>query len=236
MARAFYDWIGSSFGGSPMRKNGAVVDVGQGYNSAQRMEFSGALITSVELPACDAGSKDPAFMTVSFSPELIRHATKDIHPGVYTSASPKGWYINDFKLSIDGLESECSHVKGIRALRLGQGVKIDSSGSVRDTWKIPTKREFSDLIVTIPSNAATGFHHWIEEFEDKGQSGRNEKNGLLQFFAPNLTKAYFEVKLIGLGLKKMASLKTLDAKTGLPFDVTMYCEEMEFNAGPAAVM
>jgi hypothetical protein len=236
MAQAFYDWVRNSFGGSSITKSGAVVDVGQSYQSAQRLEFHDALITSVEFPACDAGSKDAAYLTISFMPQWTRLATLDSaqHLGVYTSASPKGWHINDFKLIIDGLETDCSHVMGIDPLRLVQGVKKDVVGERREYSNVATGRDFSDLIVTLPSNSAPGFLQWLQDFVVKGVGG--EKNGLVQFFTPNLTRPYFEVKLIGLGIRQMAELRHLNDQTALPAKFTMYCTEMEFNAGPAAVM
>ena len=215
------------------------MDVSGSYKEAHRLDFHNALITSVEMPACDAGSKDPGFMTVSITPEITRFATVDItgHLGVYTSSVPKAWHIHDFKLTIDGLERDCAHVKAIGPLRLGQRITKEPVGNMRIESKEPTATEFSDLIVTLAGNSATGFQDWMQDFVVKGMSGvANEKNGLVEFFAPSLTKAYFEVKLIGLGLYKMGALKAVNPKTPLPVDFTMYCNEMTFNAGAASVM
>jgi phage tail-like protein len=235
MAQAFYDWIGNSFGGSTKRKNGAIVALNFNAKPLSRIEFQNALIGSVEFPECDAGSKDAAHITVMISPEMTRHLTDNLtqNTGVYTSGLPKGWHVNDFKLTIDGLESDCKYVSSIGAMRLGRKLTV----STIDESKDEGPEEYSDLVVTVPNNHADGFYQWFQDFVEKGRSSSaNEKKGLLQFFAPNASNPYFSLELQGLGPYAMDSVRPMDPKTAMPLTFRFYCNGVKFSAGASAVM
>jgi hypothetical protein len=232
MAQAFYDWLGNSFGGSTKRQTGAIVAVDWQGKPASRLEFNDALIRSVEFPECDAGSKDAAHITVSISPERTRRLTDNLtlNTGVYTSGLPKGWHINDFKLSIDGLDSDCKYVSSIGPVRLGRKIKI----SIEDA-KDEGPEEYSDIVVTLANNHANGFYQWFQDFVEKGNnSSANEKNGVLQFFAPNSSTPYFKLELLGLGPYEMGA-KPMDPNTAMPLTFKLYCNSIKFSAGAAAV-
>jgi phage tail-like protein len=233
MSRVFYDWIGNSFGGAFLRKSGAVVFLDLNNAPAERLEFRDALITSVEFPQLSAGSKEHAYMTITISPEMTRSTPADHSQktGVYVSKLAKAWYISDFRLKIKGLESECSHVRSIGPLKLGQK-SIQS-----DTGKEPGTLEYSDLEVTLIGTPGTGFYKWFQGFVEFGKNApEDEKSGLLEFFAPNLTKSYFELEFTGLGPYKLDAAKRLNPDALLPATYTMYCNAMNFRAGPSAVM
>ena len=72
MSKGFYDWIRSTFALSAPRKSGAVVAADFNYKELSRVSFSNALVTEVAMPALDAASKDPAYLTLTFSPESIK--------------------------------------------------------------------------------------------------------------------------------------------------------------------
>jgi len=233
MAQAFYNWITDSIGGGSTRKSGAIVRLSSSGKPDWRLEFRNALIGSVEMPACDAGSKDPAYMTIRLSPESTRSFTTDLkqNTGVYASSLAKGWYIHDFRLSIDGLESDCAHVKSIEALRLGRKIMFDA-----DNIGDEGPEEYSDLVLTLNSNHASGFLKWFEEFVEKGRnSPTDERKGVLHFFAPNASKAYFKLELLGLGPYKMEGVKSVNPNTAMPLTFRLYCSEMKFSAGPSAM-
>jgi len=232
MAQAFYNWISDSFGGSTKRKDGAIVTIGSNFKPLSRLEFNHALIRSVEMPACDAGSKDAAHITVSISPERTRSITSDLsqNVGVHVSGLAKGWYINDFKLTIDGLESDCAHVRAIGPLRIGKQLKFDASTNVSDEGP----EEYGDLVVTLNSNHAKGFYQWFEDFVEKGNS-TDERKGVLQFFAPGANKNYFKLNLLGLGPYEMEGIKPTDPNTAMPLTFKLYCNQIDFSAGAAAV-
>lgn len=233
MSRAFYDWIGNSFSGSPLRRSGAVVFLDSKNAPAARLEFHNALINSVGFPRLSAGSKENAYLTISISPEVTRSTSVDLSqkPGVYVSALPKAWYISDFRLKIDGLESECAHAQSIGPLKLGKKIVYDEGPEERGT------SDYSDLEVTLAGTPGNGFRKWFDDFVVLGKNGQaEEKSGHLEFFAPNLGKSYFELELIGLGPYSITAANQMNPSSALPATYTMYCNAMKFRAGPGAVM
>lgn len=233
MSQAFYSWLSDNFSGHSKRKNGAIVAMGFNLKPEWRLEFHEALITSVEFPECDAGSKDAGHITIRISPEFTRSLTKDLvqNTGVHVSGLAKGWQISNFKLSIDGLENECVHVRSIGPLSVGKRIKLDASSNIGDEGP----EEFSDLVVTLNSNHASGFYQWFEDFVEKGKI-HDERNGVLQFLTPNGAQPYFKLELLGLGPYKMEGIKPVTSKTAaMPFTFRLYCNEMKFSAGPSAV-
>lgn len=239
MSRAFYSWIGDSFAGSATRRDGAVVLLDSSQAPAARLEFSHALIKSVSLPELNHSRNETAYMKVAISPAFTRsgEASRSEKPGVYASALQKAWNISDYRIKIPGLETDCANVTQVGALNLGQIFVEDNLGEARDGMKEQGRSEYSDLILRLPGNRAPGFFKWFEDFVVNGNNASvNEKQGVLEYFAPNSNKAYFEVEFSGLGIYKVSGASALAAKSAAPVTVAMYCEAMKFRAGPAAVM
>jgi hypothetical protein len=128
-------------------------------------------------------------------------------------------------------------VTQVGALRLGQTFVEDNLGVSRDATKEAGRKEYSDLTLRLPGNRAAGFFKWFDDFVIKGNNASiNEKKGVLEYFAPNSNKAYFEVEFSGLGIYKMSLASAMAAKSAAPVTVAMYCEAMKFRAGPSAVI
>ena len=233
MSRSFYEWVGSTFNGRSMRKDGAIITLDQNSKPTARLEFQQALITSLALPELDASGKDPAYLTVSIKPERtsFKKSTEALDLGVYTPASPKAWHIADFRIRIDGLDNDCRHVTHIKPLRLGQEITKDWSGEARESRLEPTKIEFSNVAIELPALYADGFFKWHADFVEKGKNSPDrEKDGSLDFLAPGSSTPYFGLKLDGLGIYNIKQ-----AGGSLPVTVEMYCHKMTFSAGAAAI-
>src|SRR5215813_8915514 len=193
MARDFYDWLGNSLSGAFVRKNGAVVYLDYNNKPTRRIEFMNGLITSLEFPKLSAGSKEAGYMTVTIRPEMTRSAQADPgqKPGIYVSKLTKAWHLSDFRLKITGLEEDSRHIRAIGPLRMSQKTSIDETGDM-----VSGSSEYSDLEVSLIGTPGLAFYKWFEEFVVQGKSGpQYEKSALLEFFAPNLTKSYFELEL-----------------------------------------
>ena len=121
MGKPFYDWIASTFSGKPSRKNGAVVAADFDNKAISQREFTNALIASVTFPAMDGSSKESAYLTVKFMPEVTRYekATGKIS-GKLGKTKQKAWLASNFRLEIDGLE--CSRVSVIDSFIIKQGI------------------------------------------------------------------------------------------------------------------
>ena len=235
MSRTFYDWVGSAFSGKTMRRSGALIGLDPNSKPKARLDFSSALVKSLALPALDRSAKENAFMTVTISPERTSFAESGDpqNLGVYASALPKAWSVGSFRIQIDGLSKECSHVTYISSLKLGQGIVKDQVGETRDPVLEGGAIEFSNITLKLPGSFAAGFNKWADDSMVKGNT--LEKDGSIDFFAPGSSSSYFSVKLGGLGIFGMTYPPGGRTNTALPVTVNLYCEGMSFSAGAAAI-
>jgi len=231
MSRSFYDWISSTFQQEYARRSGAIITLDRFSKPTARLNFQRALVTSLAMPALDASSKDPAYMTVTIKPER----TSSIGPtasqsvGAYSSAIPKAWETSSFRIKIDGLETECQHVTKIEALRLKQGIVKSHAGERRHREIEPAAIEVSDLVFELPKSFTGRFDQWFKSSVVEGQNpGDEERNGTLDFLAPRTATSYFGLKLNGLQIYRMT-------RSGASIKFVMHCTKMEFSASGAAV-
>ena len=68
-------WIASALGAGgkgPAAKSGAIVYLDMNFKEVKRLEFLNAIISEVTLPACDAGTRDVAYLELRLTPESTR--------------------------------------------------------------------------------------------------------------------------------------------------------------------
>ena len=238
MSKALYQWIKDSFDAKPTRKNGAIIATDYDHKEISRLEFSNALITEVGLPALDAGSKDAAKMTIKISPEVVRTKASpggQSIPGAYptTSLPQKKWLLNGFKLVIDdsNLAPGYTHTSKIEALTLKQKVTQTKAGEKRDYSKTSGSLQLPNLVITLPESHAQGFYQWHQQSVINGTSGKGkQKNGTLQYLAPDLNTVLFTLKFGNLGIFKVTPDKVESHKGGIRrVKVEMYVEKISFD-------
>lgn len=232
MSRAFYEWVGSAFGGASVRKSGAVIALDHTSKPAARLDFSEALVASLVLPGLDRSSRGGATMAVSISPERTSYQKSDktLDLGVY-AAAPKAWSVGAFRIQIDGLSKECSQVTSISSLTLGMNITTDVIGSDRYRSLVPLAVEFSNIALELPGTSAEGFTKWHQDSVVKGNP--STRNGSVDFLAPGSSTPYFSVSLRNVGIYGMSSPGG-PMKATLPVKVNLYCEGMSFSASGAA--
>jgi hypothetical protein len=231
MTVGFYAWLQSSLGCQSVRKDGAIV--GTDFKGAERSRrtFTQVLITEIVLPALDAADKDAAQMTVTIAPEVTRRVKGS---GQAVLACPgakvqKKWLSSNFRLTIDGLD--CTKVNKVEALTIKQKVVENPVGEDRDPGE-QRRVEFPNLVVTLAESAAESFFDWHEDFVIKGNSSsEEEKNGKLEYLAPNLSDVLFTIEFHNLGIFKLAS-EMVEAGDQVPrVKAEMYCQQMTFTPG-----
>jgi len=229
MSKAVYDWISTSWQGSHTRKSGSVIAADFQLNAVAQRDFFDALLTEVTIPAADAGSKDPAYMTLKFAPELTR---KGKPSGGKLSGPGKGeqkqWLPSNFRLTIGKLD--CSKVSKIDSFTIKQTVATDDVGSERDYAKEPGKLEFPNLSITMSETGIADWEAWHEDFVIQGNNGQeSEKNGSLVFLSSNRADELLEIKFFNLGIFKLAPDKAeANSDQVKRWTAELYCERMEF--------
>jgi hypothetical protein len=230
MAPALYDWIAATLDHQHERKDGSVSF--QDYTGAEkeRLTWQKGLVTEIGFPEVDAASKDSGHMTVKFATEVTRTAkgSGKIEP-VAVGQKQKKWMVNNFRLSIDGVD--CTRVQKVGALTVVQTVAADPIGAGRDVNKQPSTLHIPDLVVTLAEAHADDFIAWHEDFVVKGNNGAgDEKAGTLEFLSTNSQDVLFTLALRGLGIFRLTRLQSADGTSGIAsVEVQIYCEELKFS-------
>jgi T4-like virus tail tube protein gp19 len=205
MSDAFYQWLQDMFDRKPSRRNGAVVATDFNFKEVSRLNFFQALITEVGMPAADAASKAVGHITLKLSPETTKH-TRDGDGGKVQgkfSAKQKPWHSNDFRLTVDGLDT--TGVSRVEAFVVKQGITEYRDGSQRETHKEPTSLEFPNLVVTLSEKTAEPWYQWHEDFVIMGDNAPGkEKTGALHYLTQDLKDDLFTLDFHGLGIFKLA--------------------------------
>jgi hypothetical protein len=229
MEKSVYDWIAAAWNGKFLRRDGSIQAADYNMNIKSEREFFNALITETTIPAMDASSKEPCYLTLKFAPELTRFKKAS---GKLTSQLSKGvqkrWLPANFRLVIDGLD--CTKVSKVDAFTVKQTVLSDPIGEMRDYQKEPGKLEFPNLTITLAESAAETWLDWHEDFLIKGNSGHDqERSGALTFLSPDLKKELARVDFFHLGIFRLAPEKPEPQTEGIKkLVVGLYCERMEF--------
>jgi phage tail-like protein len=232
MSKSFYSWISDTFDFKSARKDGSVVTTDYNLNEVSRLNFFHALIREVAFPALDASSKDAAKLTVKFAPEYTRFvkASGKASPMEKVDSSvQKKWLPSNFRLKIDGVD--CTYVNKIDALVFEQKLVDNAVGELRDYEKQPAYLEIPDLIVTVAESHAGDFVAWHQDFVINGNNGdAHEKNGTLDFLAPNLKDILFTIGFSHLGIFKLAAAPSQAGSESIRrLTASMYCEQMSFK-------
>ena len=234
MNRGVYEWIQATWQNAFQRRNGALIATDAQQNAVSRREFFEALITETTIPAMDASSKDPAYMTLKFAPELAR-TTKTSGKLTEAKSTQKSWLPSNFRLEIDGLDA--TKVNKIEALTIKQKVVTDPIGEERDFEREPTKIEFPDLVVTLAESSSQTWFDWFEDFVVRGNNGQEEeRGGKLTFLASNLKDELGHVTFFNLGIFKIGGDKAeANADAIKRITAELYCERMELQIGSGAL-
>jgi len=231
MTRAVYDWIAASWAMNYMRKDGLITALDYNMSPKSARRFARALITETTLPACDGASKEPAYMTVKFSPEEIRYEKPGDKKftGEYGKNEQKMWLPSNFRLAIDNLD--CKKVNKIDSFTVKQTAVTDDIGDARDMLKEPGKLEFPNLKISFAEVNAQNWIDWHEDFVIRGNNDEGrEKTGSLTLLSPNRSDELCTVNFYNLGIFKITPDKS-EANADQIKRVTaeLYCERMEFQ-------
>src|ERR1700687_1919995 len=127
LTKPWYEWISKTMSGEPVRKTGAIIEMDQSFKEIGRRAFTNALISEIEFPACDGGSKDQAKMTVSIVPEQLQLAGGSGKQFPATGAKTKPWLASNCRLNIQGLEPATQRATKIDSLSIKQKVTVVQS-------------------------------------------------------------------------------------------------------------
>lgn len=238
MSKAFYQWIADTMEGKPGRKNGSIVTASYDMKEMSRLNFTHAIITEIGMPALDASSKNAAYITVKFKPEITRLAkgTGERVKAPVTTARQKQWLPANFRLRIDGLEPSMTRVNKIEAITIKQKFTEDAVGEWRDYEREPASLEIPNLVITLAESHADAMYDYFEDFVIRGNNAEDkEKGGTLEYLSPDLKEVLFKLEFRNLGIFKLTPDKVEAGSEQLRrVKAEMYCEDIRFSFSPAA--
>lgn len=240
MTKQIYEWIGASWTAPGQRKTGSIVALDRDLTPKSERNFTEALITETTIPAMDGSSKEPAYITVKFSPRVIRNVAAGgdkAEYGQYGKNEQKVWLPASFRLDIPGLD--CTKVNKIEPFTVKTTVVTNNTGDARDQAKEPGKIEFPNLKITLAEATAQSWIDWHKSFVIDGKNDdQSEKEGSLMMLSANGEKVLARINFYHMGICSLVPDKAeANADQIKRVTVELYVERMEFlfgdKAGPA---
>jgi hypothetical protein len=230
---AVLKWIQASWRKEYSRRNGQITHANFDLYQTYVHEFSDALITETTFPALDGASKDAAYIKLKMLPEHVK-TTKSAGQQIKsnTGAKQKLWMCSGFRLKIDGVQ-DSEYANKIDSFTIKQGTRKFYTGEERFPQIEPTKIEFPGITGTISLGYADGFIKWYDQYVHKGMADpKAQKNGSLEFLAPDRSDVLFRINLYEVGLHHLAmapSQANADAIKRMKFE--LYVGRMDLDGG-----
>jgi SAM-dependent methyltransferase len=235
MSSEIYDWIAATLQHKSTPKNGSVTMADYDGKVQSRQDFFNGLISAIGFPACDAGAKDAAFMTLKITPQYTRAGATNgqkASSGAGYSKKSANLLPSNFRLTIDGLD--CTRVSKIDALVVAQKTSSALIGEVRDYAQEPGILEIPNLAISVTDDDKNGFRDWFDDFVIKGHTSV-EKNGKLEYLSPTFKDPLFTLTFSNLGIFKLARQKVeSNSEKVRQVRAEIYCEQLTFSYASAS--
>jgi hypothetical protein len=236
MGKPLYEWIRQSWTPNVRRMTGSITAMDFNHQPKSEQQFVEALVTATTIPAVDAASKDPGYLTIRFSPECTRPGKPSGKSDAATGdkGMQKTFLPANFRLEIDGLN--CKGVSRIESFTVKRTAVKDSIGDARDQKKEPGKLEFPNLTITLAEKGAESWLAWHDAFVVQGKNDqKSEKNGSLTLLSPNLKEELATIRFYNMGIFSLKSEKAEANNEAIRHLVAeLYVEKMEFECKLAA--
>jgi hypothetical protein len=228
MSQELFGWVAGSWSAQPKKQDGAVLTLDYSLNVKTEAEFSGALITETTIPALDAASKEPGYLTARLQPELIT-VSAGVGKLSLVAAKQKLWRTSNFRLQIDGLD--CTKVSRVDSFTVKREITVPASrggGGALNAGKV----EFPNLRITLSQASAQSWFDWHESFVVNGNNSDSfERNGSLSLLSIDLKKELSRIDLRHLGVVRVAPAKREGSGQIARVTAELYCEEMVLSQG-----
>ena len=230
MSAGFYDWIRASFDKGHITKTGEFIACDFDYKAMSAREFIDAHITEVTMPALDASSKEPAYMTVRLDPQKILYKVGDgAQVAGEAGRATKKWIASNFRFELGDLP--CTRVSKVDSFTWKQGIIKDEVGAFDVPSKHPTRVEVPNIKISISSADIGPWQDWHRTFVIDGErSDSDELSGAITFLGPDLNEELASIDLLQVGILSLETPKWDANEEQVPrFTVELYVEKMRFR-------
>lgn len=230
------DWIGDLCANRQTRKTLLLTTYNaSGQVVGNALQATDARLTEVRFPAFDAVSKDPARLTLVFTPAYT-HAT----PAAATSstvtksagAATKAAILSNFKVQIGNLPA--TRVSRIEAITIKQPVAENIAGNTKQTVQTVGTTEFSNLVLTISRIDIADWNTWRDSFVVNGKNDDgSETSGSLDLLAADMTTKLMTLQFSQVGILRASPVRETSIDAILRFQAELYCESMAIGTALA---
>jgi len=191
-------------------------------------QFKNALLTEVGFPACDAKSKETAYLKLKMLAQTVETSAQPGTTAMNAWGGPKQkqWSASAFRFHVDGVP-DSDYVSKVDAFTIKQGVNKTYTGKHRFPTIVPSKLEIPGLSGTINMSSARGFLDWYQAtmaMEVGSQADKAEKEAVLEFLSPDYSKAICRIRFhrVGLtGISVLQSQANAESTKALKFDLSV---------------
>ncbi len=218
MGKPLLDWIVASLQMTGGARDGAIILADQNFQARSELQFENAVITEIDVPACDASSKEPGYLTIRLAPERTHAQAGAGRVAGRLDRREKLWVSSNFRLQIDGLD--CSRVMKVDAFSIKQSIT-------------PARLDFPNLAVALPEVSGDTWRRWHEDFVIDGRNDETqEKAGSLVLLSANLQETVLTIGLQNLGIFRLdLDVPAASVEAVSRMRAQLYCERMDFSFG-----
>ncbi|NMN99592.1 hypothetical protein [Antrihabitans stalactiti] len=204
MGAAIRDWINAFLGGMQTAKSGTVLELDQNNRVKAFHDFTGARITELIVPQCDASSTAAGKFTLIAAVSKVVPRAGDGSLVTFGPDATKPWLPANFRITIPGVPT--THV------------------SIIDTFSFRRQSNSTvpgDLVTTVSELDVKQWQAWIDDFVIAGHNAQsNEKSGAIEWLAPNFSTVLGKLTLNQIGIFELARAETSGYRASLYFETS----------------
>lgn len=230
-SKPFLQWIKDSWSRKFQRRTGSIVHADFNLNAHMEQKFLDALIAEVVFPTLDAGSNEPAYLSIKMQPEklTLEKASGKIKGVEKAQVKAKMWNASLFRMNIVGID--CSNVRKIESITVTQKITQLYFGTSRAPELEPTGIEFPNISLTMAAAYANDFIKWHQQFVVDGAKDTEQiKSGFLEFLDPQGSGTIFTINMDGIGIHNLSIEKSeANAEALKQVKVELFVDFMELE-------
>ncbi len=261
MGKRLYEWISAQLGMKWNPVSGAIRRANANLEEIARIEFAKANFVELRLPELDARLKEAVHLSLTLGPfktERKRGSGK-IAPPSSGGLKTRMLISSNFRFETEGppphpdwskivriepitvtaedmLPAKDSDItktaklsditRTVRPADITKTTRLSDFGVTHKTLRV------SDVVLTMPENAAEPLYQWFDDFVIKGKH-ELQKNAKLHYLSPDRQETIFTVGLSGLGIRSIQQERPAqEADAFRLVRVEMYCEKLELKKYP----
>lgn len=217
----------------PARMDAAVTLQSFDMRAGSTTTLTNALVTRISFNDLDASSREPMYMEVELTPELIRRTDGGGAAEGKMALRQRRLLRSNYRVDIPGLETK--RVTSVTGLTLTRPLSADAVGVTREMTKMPMRWNTSNVVLTINSADEKSWQAWADDFLIKGNNGQDkEKTIEIRLLTPDLKSEVLLLKGSGVGLVSIRPATSATNEQMQRFEAELYVEKWEIVKGPGA--